>query len=93
MHREAKLLNKTIEQYVKVLINAIQNSALTEPLKTQVLAKFDTISYKGYSVIRITIPAQTAMSFVGKIAFTRKDSSTISIEGPELLAIFQLFQK
>ncbi len=91
--REAKLLNKTIEQYVKVLINAIQNSALTEPLKTQVLAKFDTISYKGYSVIRITIPAQTAMSFVGKIAFTRKDSSTISIEGPELLAIFQLFQK
>jgi uncharacterized protein with ParB-like and HNH nuclease domain len=91
--REAKLLNKTIEHYVKVLINAIQNSALTEPLKTQVLAKFDTISYKGYSVIRITIPAQTAMSFVGKIAFTRKDSSTISIEGPELLAIFQLFQK
>jgi uncharacterized protein with ParB-like and HNH nuclease domain len=91
--REAKLLNKTIEQYVKVLINAIQNSALTEPLKTQVLTKFDTISYKGYSVIRITIPAQTAMSFVGKTAFTRKDSSTISIEGPELVAIFQLFQK
>ncbi len=91
--REAELLNKTIEQYVKVLINAIQNSALTEPLKTQVLTKFDTISYKGYSVIRITIPAQTAMSFVGKTAFTRKDSSTISIEGPELVAIFQLFQK
>ena len=91
--REAKLQNKTLEQYVKVLINAIQNSALTEPLKTQVLTKFDTISYKGYSVIRITIPAQTAMSFVGKTAFTRKDSSTISIEGPELLAIFQLFQK
>lgn len=91
--REAELQNKTIEQYVKVLINAIQNSALTEPLKTQVLTKFDTISYKGYSVIRITIPAQTAMSFVGKTAFTRKDSSTISIEGPELLAIFQLFQK
>ena len=91
--REAKLQNKTLEHYVKVLINAIQNSALTEPLKTQVLTKFDTISYKGYSVIRITIPAQTAMSFVGKTAFTRKDSSTISIEGPELLAIFQLFQK
>jgi uncharacterized protein with ParB-like and HNH nuclease domain len=93
--REANLHNKTkdTEQYVRILSNAIQNSALTEPLKTQVLAKFDTILYKGLSVIRITVPPQIAVSFVGKTAFTRKDSSTISVEGPELLAINQLFQK
>jgi uncharacterized protein with ParB-like and HNH nuclease domain len=93
--REANLHNKTkdTEQYVRILSNAIQNSALTEPLKTQVLAKFDTILYKGLSVIRITVPPQIAVSFVGKTAFTRKDSSTITVEGPELLAINQLFQK
>lgn len=91
--REAKLQNKTLEQYVRIFTNAIQNSTLTDPLKTQVLARFDTISYKDFSVIRITVPAQKAISFVGKTAFIRKDSSTISVEGPELLAIFQLFQK
>ncbi|MFN6565970.1 hypothetical protein [Dendronalium sp. ChiSLP03b] len=62
-------------------------------MKTQVLARFDTISYKGFLVIRITIPPQKTVSFVGKTAFIRKDSSTVPIEGPDLLAIFQLFQK
>ncbi|OWY65192.1 hypothetical protein B7486_43330 [cyanobacterium TDX16] len=77
--REAKLQNKNIEQYVKLITDAIQKSVLCEPLRTQVLTKFDTISYKGFSVIRITIPAQNAVSFIGKTAFTRKESSTIQV--------------
>lgn len=93
--REAKLQNKTVEEYVSLITSAIQHSALTEPLKTQVLAKFDTISYrnKSYSVVRITIPAQTEVSFLGDKVFTRKDSSTVEIQGRELLAISKLFQK
>ncbi|MEH2194900.1 MAG: DUF262 domain-containing protein [Nostoc sp.] len=93
--REVNLYNKAkdTEQYVRILSNAIQNSALTEPLKAQVLAKFDTILYKGLSVIRITVPPQRAVSFVGNTAFTRQHSSTKSVQGPELLAINQLFQK
>jgi uncharacterized protein with ParB-like and HNH nuclease domain len=91
--REAELQKKTTEEYVRLLTNAILNSELTEPLKTQVLTKFDTISYKGYSIIRITIPAQADVSFVGKKAFTRKDSSTVDVEGRELLAVSKLFQK
>lgn len=91
--REAKLQNKSIEQYVRVITSAIQHSALTEPLKTQVLTKFDTISYKGFSVIRITVPVQTDVSFVGEKAFTRKDSSTVEVQGRELLAVNKLFQK
>jgi uncharacterized protein with ParB-like and HNH nuclease domain len=67
--------------------------SLYDPLKTQVLAKFDTITYKGLSIIRIAIPPQKTVSFVDKTLFARKDSSTVSVEGPELLAIFQLFQK
>ncbi len=91
--REARLQNQTVEQYVRVLTNAIHNSSLTDPLKTQVLTKFDTISYKGFSVIRITIPIQTDVSFLGEKVFSRKDSSTIEVKGRELLAISKLFQK
>lgn len=91
--REAELQNKSIEDYVKILINTIINSQLTKPLKTQVLGKFDIISYKGYSVIRITIPAQTDVSFIENKAFTRKGSSTVEIKGPELIAVSKLFRK
>ena len=90
--REASLQGKTLEDYVKILTSAIFNSELTEPLKTQVLTKFDTVSYKGYSVIRITVPAQDDVSFVGEKAFTRKNSSTVEVKGKELLAISKLFQ-
>lgn len=90
--REAKAQQLQLEDYVKILVDAVSKSELTEPLKSQVLAGFDTISYKGLSVIRITIPAQYQLSFVGDTAFVRKDSSTEEIKGPELLAIDQLFR-
>lgn len=89
--REAKFKGWNLENYVKILIDKIYNSELTEPLKSQVLAGFDTISYKELSVIRITIPVQSELSFVGNTAFTRKGSSTVKIEGKELLSINQLF--
>ena len=91
--REAKLLGKSLEDYVEILVSALRNSELTEPLKTQVLMKIDTILYKGHSVIRITIPSQTEVSFVGEIAFTRENSSTVEAKGPKLIAVSKRFQK
>ncbi|MDJ0695059.1 ATP-binding protein [Mastigocoleus sp. MO_188.B34] len=91
--REAKLQNKNTENYIKLLTNQIQNSALSEPLKTQVLTKIDTISYKNFSVIRITIPVQEDVSFINERAFIRQDSSTIEVQGRELLAVSKLFNK
>jgi uncharacterized protein with ParB-like and HNH nuclease domain len=91
--REASIQKITLEEYVKRLVNKIRNSELSEPLKTQLLGKFDTISYKGYSVVRITVPAQKDVSFVGQKAFTRSDSSTVEVVGPQLLAVYKLFQK
>jgi hypothetical protein len=91
--REAKHLDKKLEDYIEILINAIRKSNLTEPLKAQVLAKIDTICYKGHSVIRINIPSQQDVSFVGEKAFTRENSSTIEVKGRQLLAINQFFQK
>jgi len=66
---------------------------LTDPLKPQVLMKIDTIDYKGLSVIRIHVPSQKLVSFVGEKAFIREDSSTVEAEAPKLLAVFQLFPK
>lgn len=91
--REAKVLGKTLEDYVGILINTIKKSELTTTLKTHVLAKIDTINYKGHSVIRINVPPQKEISFVGEKAFIREDSSTVEAKGPKLIAVSQLFQK
>jgi len=66
---------------------------LTDTLKSQVLMKIDTIDFKGLSVIRINIPSQKQVSFVGKKAFIREDSSTVEAEGLKLVAVSQVFQK
>ncbi|WP_228061124.1 MULTISPECIES: ATP-binding protein [unclassified Coleofasciculus] len=91
--RESKLLGKSLEDYVEILVSALRNSQLAEPLKTQVLMKIDPILYKGHSVIRIPIPAQTEVSFVGETAFTRENSSTVEAKGPKLIAVSKRFQK
>lgn len=91
--REARLLDKTLEDHVEVLINAIRKSNLSNPLKTQVLMKIDTVNFKGYSVIRINVPSQQDVSFVGETAFTRENSSTVEAKGPKLIAVYQRFQK
>jgi len=91
--REAKNQGKSLENYVKILVNELRNSELTDPLKTQVLMKIDTILYKGHSVIRIAVPAQTDVSFVGETAFTRENSSTVEANGRKLIAVSKRFQK
>jgi predicted HTH transcriptional regulator len=91
--REARVLGKTLEDYVGILINTIRKSDLTDPLKTQVLMKIDTIDFKGLSVIRINVPSQKQVSFVGEKAFIREDSSTVEANAPKLVAVSQFFQK
>jgi uncharacterized protein with ParB-like and HNH nuclease domain len=91
--REATVLNKKLEQYVDVLINAIRDSSLTDTLKAQVLMKIDTICYKGLSVIRIHVPPQDNVSFIDQKAFIREHSSTVEANGPKLIAVSKLFQQ
>jgi len=55
--------------------------------------KIDTRDFKGLSVIRINVPSQKQVSFVGKKAFIREDSSTVEAEGLKLVAVSQVFQK
>lgn len=89
--RECKLLNESVEDYLQRIVLKIRNSNLTDPLKTQVLSQIDLITYSGFSVIRIRIPVQLSMSFLGEKAYTRKGSNTEEAVGPEILSISALF--
>jgi predicted HTH transcriptional regulator len=91
--REAKVSGKRLEDYVGILINTIRKSDLTDPLKTQVLMKIDTIDFKGLSVIRINVPSQKQISYVGDKVFIREDSSTVEANPRKVVAVTQLFQK
>jgi len=91
--REARVSGKTLEDYVGILMNTIRKSDLTDPLKTQVMTKIDTIDFNGLSVIRINVPSQKQVSFVGEKAFIREDSSTVEAKGPKLVAVSHVFQK
>jgi len=91
--REVSLQKINQDRYVEMILDAIRKSPLTDTLKKQVLAKIDVPVYKGLSVIRLTVPPQTEMSFVGKKAFVRDGSSTVEVTGPDIVAINKLFAK
>jgi hypothetical protein len=90
--REVKVLKTNTESYVEKILGAIRAAELSEPLKTQVLSKIDVIEYRGKTVVRITVPAQQQVSFLGSDAFTRQNSQTVKVQGKPLLALHDLFQ-
>jgi hypothetical protein len=65
---------------------------LSEPLKTQILTHVDIIEYRGNTVIRLVVPAQREISFLGNEAFSRINSETTKVQGKGLLALQGLFQ-
>ena len=90
--REVTQLNITIDEYIDKILGAIRTSDLSDPLKTQVLTHIDTVEYKGFSVIRVTMPTQSNVCFVGDDVFIREASSTIKVSGRKLLAVNEVFQ-
>ncbi|MBU1095678.1 MAG: DUF262 domain-containing protein [Bacteroidetes bacterium] len=92
INREAKLINKTIEKYIEGIIGFIKKSQLTDPLKTQVLSQIDIVDYKGFDVVRIKVPSQKAISFVGEDAFFRENSSTKKASAKQLLSLTELYK-
>lgn len=91
--RELSLLNGTYDDYVNKLLGKISSSELSEPLKSHVLSQFDIVDYKGFTIIRLRVPKQKELSFVGKESFIRENSKTIKLEGPKLLAANKIFSK
>jgi uncharacterized protein with ParB-like and HNH nuclease domain len=89
--RELKILKWSLDDYINKLMGKISKSDLTEPLKSQVLSQLDVIDYKGMTIIRLRIPKQKELSFIGKSSFIRENSKTIELEGPKLISISKLF--
>jgi hypothetical protein len=88
--REFKIEGIDHDTYLKRLISYFENSDLTDPLKSQILSQIDTIDYSGLSVIRLRIPRQKELSFVGNKCFIREGSNTIEIEGKKMIAASEL---
>ena len=91
LDREMKILRMGAEQYLEKFLENVRSSELSEPLKSQVLSQADFVEYKGHSVLRIRIPKQKEVSFVGNEAYIRENSSTILAAGKKLLAANALF--
>ena len=89
--REAKVLEKPVDRYMRIIEDGISNSDLGEPLKTQILTSIDVVTYKGLSVVRIRVPKQSAPTFVGDQCFLRIGSATKKASGPQIAAISKLF--
>ena len=92
--REAKILGKKLDDYISIILNSIRISLIPEPLKTQVLASIDVITYHGLTVIRIMIPSQKTPSFLDNKCFIRQSANTIQLlKLDEIAAITQIFSK
>lgn len=89
--REFPHLGCTEEGYLEKMLAFVRTSELTDALKNHVLSQMDYVEYKGLSVVRIRVPAQSAISFLGDRAFIRENSSTVEASGKKLLAVNELF--
>jgi hypothetical protein len=93
IEREAKQMGLNLDKYMRKIEDGIRHSALSEPLKTQVLTALDVVNYKGMAVVRIRLPKQSQASFVGDDCFIRSGSSTMLAKGPQIAAISSAFAR
>ena len=91
--REAKLLKKSLDDYLTIIVNSIKSSAIPEPLKSQVLTSIDIITFNGHTIVRLTIPEQKQPSFIENKCFVRHAANTIELTDlTQIAAITQKFK-
>lgn len=90
--RELALMEMKMDDYINKILGEIEKANLSEPLKSQVKSQIDIIDYKGLSVIRIRIPKQSELSFIGTKSYIRENSQTIEMDAPKIVAISKLFK-
>lgn len=90
--REALLFCQSIDEYVRTVVADLRRTQLSEPLKTGLLGAVDTIQYRGLSVIRLTVPGQSVMSWVGEQTYVREGSETRLATPKQIAAITERFQ-
>ncbi|MEZ5935714.1 MAG: DUF262 domain-containing protein [Alphaproteobacteria bacterium] len=83
--RELNYLKLDLEGYKRAIVNHLGSSELSEPLKSDILARIDCIAYRGLSVICLWIPKQSQVSTVGDRTFIRRGSSTVEVTGVQAI--------
>ena len=86
VEREALILSLSIDKYQRIISDAIENSTLNDPLMTQVITSIDLIKYRNLSVVRIRVPKQKRVSFLGDQCYLRSGASTRQATAPEVYA-------
>lgn len=90
--REAKILGISVEDYCRKIIGFIKSSNLSPALISSVLSNIDIIDYHSMSVIRIKIPAQSEISYLGEDVYERQYNDTIRVESHKtVMAIAKRF--
>jgi hypothetical protein len=69
----------------------IQNSDLSEPLRSAVLSSMTFNDYYGMGSIVINVPSQSRVATVGERVFTRRGDSTIEVTGTALIDVASRF--
>lgn len=90
--REAKLDGLSLDDYVMKIKNSISSSELSAYLKHGVVSKLDCFVYNGFDVLRIVVPGQDEMSFLGNACYSREGSSTVEVAIKEIPIIARRFQ-
>ncbi len=79
IEREAKLLNLSLDSYVMKIKDKINTSPLSDHLRNDMLSKLDCFVYHNLDVLRIVVPGQSRMTFLGDECFDRHLSSTVKV--------------
>jgi hypothetical protein len=90
--READVLGIRVDDYSSKILGFIRNSQLSENLKTNILNHIDVFQYKGLHIVRIFIPPQKYLSYVGDKAYIREGTETIEVNGRKLVALSDTFK-
>lgn len=81
VNREAKRLNISVEDYLKIIVNHIKKSNLSEHTKSAVLSHIDYNSYFDLGVLIISIPQQSELTYLDEELYKRDGSSNRLVEG------------
>ncbi|KGD95684.1 DUF262 domain-containing protein [Rhizobium sp. YS-1r] len=92
IEREAKILNQSLDTYVMKIKDKINVSGLSGHLKNDMLSKLDCFVYHNLDVLRIVVPGQSRMSFLGDECFDRHGSSTVKVPIQSVPDVARRFQ-
>lgn len=84
--REAAILGERPEEYFARWKHAIRNSALSQPLRDNVLSSIDYNDYYGLGLIVINVPTQLALSFCGDDVYWRNGDETVKAADAKTIA-------